>query len=116
MPGFGTGPGANPRLRVLGTASPEQVAARRLAPSREDDGSIPLASVVAEVRENLAADVRSRGGSPGAAVRVLNSRDNPAPWGRPNVTRLVLGGSIEQSTPTRSTAARTCSTRAATGG
>ena len=43
MPGFGTGAGSNPRLRVLGASSPQQVPVRRVRPSREDDGSIPQA-------------------------------------------------------------------------
>jgi hypothetical protein len=43
VPGFGTGSGQNPKARVLGTLSPEQVSATEAEPNAEDDGSIPLA-------------------------------------------------------------------------
>jgi hypothetical protein len=38
--GFGTAPGQNFRTRITGRLSPEVVPARRVRPSREDDGSI----------------------------------------------------------------------------
>ncbi|ROT33605.1 PPC domain-containing protein [Micromonospora sp. HM5-17] len=41
--GFGTGNGDNPRLRVLGALSPEQLDVEELPPNPEDDGAIPLA-------------------------------------------------------------------------
>lgn len=42
-PGFGTKADQNPKARVLGTLSPEQVTAVAAEPNAEDDGSIPLA-------------------------------------------------------------------------
>ncbi|MDQ7906408.1 PPC domain-containing protein [Phytohabitans sp. ZYX-F-186] len=41
--GFGTNSGQNPKARVLGRLSPEQVSATEVEPNAEDDGSIPLA-------------------------------------------------------------------------
>ncbi|GAA3752048.1 hypothetical protein GCM10022225_40460 [Plantactinospora mayteni] len=41
--GFGTAGKDNPRLRILGTLSPEAVDAREMSPNPEDDGAIPLA-------------------------------------------------------------------------
>ena len=41
--GFGTAAGRNPRARLLGTLSPEEVTAEEVEPNAEDDGSIPLA-------------------------------------------------------------------------
>ena len=40
---FGTAAGQNPKLRILGGLSPETPTASTVAPSEEDDGSIPLA-------------------------------------------------------------------------
>lgn len=44
VPGFGTGWHDNPRARLLGQLSPEQVPAEEVEPSEEDDGSISLAA------------------------------------------------------------------------
>lgn len=41
--GFGTNTDQNPKARVLGTLSPEEVTAVEADPNTEDDGSIPLA-------------------------------------------------------------------------
>nr|WSY57001.1 PPC domain-containing protein [Streptomyces sp. NBC_00886] len=54
-------------------------------------------AVVASVKENLAADLARKGTNPHFAVKVLNSRDNPDPFGRPDVSRVVIGGSIAES-------------------
>ncbi|WP_369187894.1 PPC domain-containing protein [Streptomyces sp. R08] len=54
-------------------------------------------AVVASVKENIAADLAKKGTNPHFAVRVLNSRDNPDPFGRPNVSRVVVGGTIAES-------------------
>jgi hypothetical protein len=45
--------------------------------------------VVATVKENLRLS--------GAQVNVLNSRDNPDPFGDPDVSRLVVGGTTDES-------------------
>jgi hypothetical protein len=31
------------------------------------------------------------------ALRILNSRDHPDPWGQPHVSRIIVGGTIAQS-------------------
>jgi hypothetical protein len=54
-------------------------------------------AVVASVRENLAETVAARGLNPDVAVRVLDSRHDADPWGQPNVSRVVVGGTIAQS-------------------
>ncbi|MEV8543386.1 PPC domain-containing protein [Streptomyces sp. NPDC051572] len=54
-------------------------------------------AVVASVKENIATDLATKGTDPHFAVRVLNSRDNPDPFGRPNVSRVVVGGTIAES-------------------
>ena len=54
-------------------------------------------AVVATVEENLARTVAARGLNPDVRVRVLDSRHDADPWGRPNVSRVVVGGTIGQS-------------------
>lgn len=54
-------------------------------------------AVVAAVTENVRRDLRARGRNPDLAVRILNSRDHADPFGWPNVSRVVIGGTIEES-------------------
>ncbi|WP_405837125.1 hypothetical protein [Streptomyces sp. NBC_01518] len=54
-------------------------------------------AVVASVKENIATDLAKKGTDPHFAVRVLNSRDNPDPFGQPDVSRVVVGGTIAES-------------------
>jgi len=49
------------------------------------------------VRENVLTDLQARGTDPRVGLRILNSRDNADPFGQPNVHRLVIGGTIEES-------------------
>ncbi|WP_170323573.1 PPC domain-containing protein [Cryptosporangium phraense] len=56
------------------------------------DENAAIDAVVATVRENLQGDFGSR-----AEVRLLNSRDNADPWGQPNVSRAIIGGTQDES-------------------
>ncbi|MGM1065572.1 PPC domain-containing protein [Saccharothrix sp. Mg75] len=57
-----------------------------------------LAGVItATVRENLERDLIARGTNPRFALRVLNSREHADPWGQPNVSRVVVGGTVAES-------------------
>jgi hypothetical protein len=51
----------------------------------------------AAVTENIDATLRARGLNKTLSVQVLNSRDDPDPFGQPNVSRIVVGGTIRQS-------------------
>ena len=35
--------------------------------------------------------------NPGAGITILNSLDHEDPWGQPNVSRVIIGGSQTQS-------------------
>ncbi|MDX8034073.1 hypothetical protein SK803_27975 [Lentzea sp. BCCO 10_0856] len=61
------------------------------------DENAVIDSVVATVRENIEHDLAAKGTNKRFAVRVLNSRDHADPWGQPNVSRIVVGGSIAES-------------------
>jgi hypothetical protein len=49
--------------------------------------------IVDTVTENVRRDFAGQG----VNVRVLNSRDNADPFGQPNVSRLIVGGTTDQS-------------------
>jgi hypothetical protein len=49
--------------------------------------------IVATTTENLKHDFAGTG----VEVRILNSRDHADPFGRPNVSRLIVGGTIDES-------------------
>lgn len=56
-----------------------------------------LNRIIATVKENIRTDLRQHGLNNRVDVKVLNSRDNKDPWGRPNVSRVIVGGTIDQS-------------------
>ena len=49
------------------------------------------------VRENIRRDLIEQGLNDSIAVQVTNSKDNPDIFGKPNVYRVIVGGTIEQS-------------------
>ncbi|MGH3467659.1 MAG: PPC domain-containing protein [Thermocrispum sp.] len=53
--------------------------------------------IVQITKENLKKDLRAKGLNPNVAVRVLNSRDHADPYGKTNVSRVVIGGTIAES-------------------
>jgi hypothetical protein len=57
------------------------------------DESALISRIVQIVKENLKKDF----GTGGVSVRILNSRDHPDPFGQPNVSRVVVGGTIQES-------------------
>ncbi|MDQ3423851.1 MAG: hypothetical protein M3510_10845 [Actinomycetota bacterium] len=63
--------------------------------SRQENALID--QVVATVKENVRRDLARRGLNDDFSVRILNSRDHADPWGQPNVSRLIVGGTIRES-------------------
>ncbi|GAB2966908.1 PPC domain-containing protein [Saccharothrix stipae] len=56
-----------------------------------------ITAITETVRENLERDLLARGVNPRFALRVLTSRDHADPWGRPNVSRVVVGGTVAET-------------------
>ncbi|MCE6995570.1 PPC domain-containing protein [Saccharothrix sp. S26] len=56
-----------------------------------------ITAITATVRENLERDMIAKGLNPRFALRVLTSRDHADPWGQPNVSRVVVGGTIAET-------------------
>jgi len=86
---FGTGGG----IRDL---SPLSAFLPRWGLTARDERALTDA-IVATVKENLERDLVAKGTNPRFALRVLNSRDHADPWGQPNVSRVVVGGTTVES-------------------
>ena len=54
-------------------------------------------AVVAAVTENIKKDMVDSGLNKKFRLKILNSRDDPDPWGEANVSRIVVGGTIAES-------------------
>jgi hypothetical protein len=54
-------------------------------------------AIVDRVTENVEDDLEARGAADDFAVQIRNSRDHGDLWGQPNVSRVVVGGTIDQS-------------------
>jgi hypothetical protein len=52
--------------------------------------------ITAEVRENIQTDLQRKGLNPYLQVDVVNSRTSPDTFGKDNVSRVVVGGTIDQ--------------------
>ncbi len=61
------------------------------------DRNALIDQIVATVKENIRTDLKQQGLNDKVDVKVLNSRDNPDKFGKPNVSRVIVGGTIEQS-------------------
>ncbi|MEO1368507.1 MAG: hypothetical protein AAFX50_15140, partial [Acidobacteriota bacterium] len=64
-----------------------------LGPGDED---AVIDSVLETVQENLVDDLRPLS-NPSMSVQILNSRDHEDPFGQPDVSRIIIGGSIAES-------------------
>ncbi len=58
------------------------------------DENAVIDAVLTSLAESLQADPSSQGPNPAFGVTILNSRDHADPFGAPNVSRLIVGGSI----------------------
>lgn len=45
----------------------------------------------------LSDDVRARGANPVFALQVLNSRDDPGPFGQADVSQVIVGGNFDRT-------------------
>jgi hypothetical protein len=54
-------------------------------------------AVLASVAENLRQDLIDSGLNTKFRLKILNSRDHADPWGQANVSRIIVGGTIDES-------------------
>jgi hypothetical protein len=64
-----------------------------LEPSDED---AVIDVVLAVVEENLHTDILANGDNPRFDIEIQNSRDHDDPFGEPNVSRVIVGGTIAE--------------------
>jgi hypothetical protein len=64
--------------------------------TRADEDRV-IDAVVAGVTENLKKDMVASGLNTRFRLKVLNSKDDPDPWGKPNVSRIIVGGTVAES-------------------
>lgn len=65
-----------------------------LEASQEDE---VIDAIVASVEENIRLDLIQRGLADTFEIDIRNSRDHADPFGRPNVSRVIIGGTIVES-------------------
>lgn len=54
-------------------------------------------AIVASVTENIKQDLIDSGLNNRFKLKILNSKDNADPWGKANVSRIIVGGTIAES-------------------
>ncbi|MGX6606981.1 PPC domain-containing protein [Micromonosporaceae bacterium Da 78-11] len=64
--------------------------------TRADEDAV-IDRIVAGVTENIKQDLIASGLNTKFKLKVLNSKDDADPWGQPNVSRIVVGGTIAES-------------------
>ena len=64
--------------------------------TRADEDAL-IDAVVAGVTENLKQDMIASGLNAKFKLKIKNSKDDADPWGQANVSRVVVGGTIEES-------------------
>ena len=62
-----------------------------LAPGDED---AVIDAILASVEENIDHDIEAFGSNGAFDIDIRNSRDHDDPWGDPNVSRIIVGGTI----------------------
>ena len=85
----GGGPGINAKL------SPMKAFLAKWGLKQSDLPAL-AAQITATATENLQQDLR-RQGVPNLKVKVVNGLTAPDPFGRPNVSRVIVGGTIKES-------------------
>ena len=88
-----TGIWGGPGVREL---SPFAAFVARWGLNRSQEATL-IDRITATVRENVQRDLARQGLNPNLAVRVINSKDNRDIFGQTNVSRVIVGGTIEQS-------------------
>jgi hypothetical protein len=65
----------------------------RLTPADEND---LIDAILAVLEESLIDDIMKRGREPSFDIQILNSRDHADPFEMPNVSRVIVGGTIAE--------------------
>jgi hypothetical protein len=82
-----------PGVREL---SPFRAFLGRWGLTRADENAV-INQIIARVRENVRQDITDSGLNGRFRIQILNSRDHADPFGQPNVSRVIIGGTIAES-------------------
>lgn len=85
--------GGAPDERVL---SPLQVFLGNWGLQPSDENAV-IDAIIEVTVENLQRDIIAMGFNPQFDIEILNSRDHADPFGQPNVSRVIVGGTIAES-------------------
>lgn len=88
-----TGIWGGPGVRTL---SPLRAFLGRWGLTNADRGPL-IDEIIATTRENIRRDLRASGLNRNFRLRILNSHDDPDPFGEKNVSRVIVGGTIAES-------------------
>lgn len=80
----------------VSTLSPLKRFLPRWGLSAADENAV-IDATVASYKQDIEQTLKAKGLNGRLAVRVLNSRDDADPFGRPDVSRVVVGGTIRQT-------------------
>ena len=80
----------------VSTLSPMSRFLPRWGLSDADENAV-IDATIASFKEDVITTLRQQGLNDQLQVQVLNSRDDADPFGEPNVSRVVIGGSIRQT-------------------
>jgi hypothetical protein len=61
------------------------------------DEDAVIDAILAVVEENLHTDILADGNNPKFDIEIRNSRDHEDPFGQPHVSRVIVGGTIDES-------------------
>lgn len=87
-------PGAPPGLFVANLSPLSAFLANwGLTAADEDD---VIDAILKVTKRSLVKDIRMMGGNRDFRIRLLNSRDHLDPFGMPNVSRVIVGGTIDE--------------------
>ncbi|MEV4704199.1 PPC domain-containing protein [Actinoplanes sp. NPDC049316] len=78
------------------TLSPFSAFLARWGLTRAQEDEV-IDGIVASVTENIKQDLIASGLNNRFKLKILNSKDDPDPWGQKNVSRIIIGGTIEES-------------------
>lgn len=61
-----------------------------------NDEDAVIDAILKRFEESLVRDIKKKGRNRRFDIKVLNSRDHADPWGEPNVSRVIVGGTINE--------------------
>jgi hypothetical protein len=78
------------------TLSPFSAFLAKWGIARADEDAV-IDAIVASVTENIKQDLVDSGLNSRFKLKILNSKDHADPWGQKNVSRIIVGGTIDES-------------------